>query len=577
MELIGAPLPDNAPPNALLALDNPILLEPNTPQVLWQPDYLTEWNKRIKQLKWIEANAGKCNALMTFYKTHPIEFIEDCCVTFDPRRTGAKRIPFVLFPKQREYVRYLQALVNDKENGLTEKARDMGATWLCCCFALHQWIFVAGTTIGFGSRKAELVDHIGDTDSIIEKIRMLIRNLPYWLRPIGFVMKYHGTYMKIQNPENGSLIKGECGDNIGRGGRTTMYFKDESAHYEHPELIEAALGDNTDVQIDISSVHGTANVFYRRRMAGEVWSPGITPKPGKTRVFIFDWRSHPLKTQAWYDKRRTRAEEEGLLHIFAQEVDRDYAGSIDRVIIDPKWVRAAIDAHKKLAHLGNWFAGENILGADVADEGNDKNAQTAIKGSVIVDCDHQGGDPEKCAEKAVAMATRHGIYKIFYDRIGVGSGFKVAINNMKKMPDWNPRMKVFPWGGSDVVQDPLKPCIPNEPGSTAQEKTATNEEQYENLKAQSWTRLATRFLKTYNAITKGHVYPVTEMISIDSTIEKHSILEQELSQAIHAYSKSGKMLVDKKPEGALSPNIADSAVIGSNPIRKSKGFFDVAA
>jgi hypothetical protein len=48
----------------------------------------------------------------------------------------------------------------------------------------------------------------------------------------------------------------EAGDNIGRGGRTLVYFKDESAHYEHPDLIEAALGDNTNVQIDISSVNG---------------------------------------------------------------------------------------------------------------------------------------------------------------------------------------------------------------------------------------------------------------------------------------------------------------------------------
>ena len=27
---------------------------------------------------------------------------------------------------------------------------------------------------------------------------------------------------------------------IGRGGRKLIYFKDESAHYEHPEMIEAA-------------------------------------------------------------------------------------------------------------------------------------------------------------------------------------------------------------------------------------------------------------------------------------------------------------------------------------------------
>lgn len=94
-----------------------------------------------------------------------------------------------------------------------------------------------------------------------------------------------------------------------------VYFKDESAHYERAERIEAALGDNTDVQIDISSVRGSASVFYRRRMAGEVWQPDKIMPKGKTRVFVFDWRDHPGKPQAWYDLRRTRAETEGLLHI----------------------------------------------------------------------------------------------------------------------------------------------------------------------------------------------------------------------------------------------------------------------
>ena len=154
--------------------------------------------------------------------------------------------------------------------------------------------------------------------------------------------------MKIINPDTGATITGESGKNIGRGGRSMIYFKDESAHYERPELIEAALGDNTDVQIDVSSVHGSANVFYRRRTTGEVWEPDKVMPKGKTRVFVFDWRDHPGKPQSWYDLRRARAETEGLLHIFAQEVDRDYLASMDKILISPAWVKAAIDAHKKL-------------------------------------------------------------------------------------------------------------------------------------------------------------------------------------------------------------------------------------
>jgi hypothetical protein len=69
----------------------------------------------------------------------------------------------------------------------------------------------------------------------------------------------HKLYVHHTNPAFSA--GGEAGDNIGRGGRTLVYFKDESAHYEHPDLIEAALGDNTNVQIDISSVNGLGNVL----------------------------------------------------------------------------------------------------------------------------------------------------------------------------------------------------------------------------------------------------------------------------------------------------------------------------
>ena len=257
-------------------------------------------------------------------------------------------MPFLLFQRQIDFLHFLQGCLEDKENGLVEKARDIGASWLCVAYATWLWLFHEGVAIGFGSRKEEYVDKKGDPKALFPKIRQILQHCPSWMLPEGFNMNAHATYMKIINPANGSVIAGEAGDNIGRGGRTTIFFKDESAHYERPELIEAALGDNTDVQIDISSVNGTNNVFYQRRMAGEVWTPDSTPEEGKTRVFVFDWRDHPLKTDEWYEKRRKRAEEEGLLHLFRQEVDRDYAGSIDRIIIPQEWVKAAIDAHIKL-------------------------------------------------------------------------------------------------------------------------------------------------------------------------------------------------------------------------------------
>ena len=179
------------------------------------------------------------------------------------------RMPLCLFPRQEDLVLFLHAMLKGQENGLIEKARDMGATWVSCAFSVWLWIYWPGASVGWGSRKEQLVDKIGDPDSIFEKMRMIIQCLPPLFLPAGFRVNDHMTYMKIINPENGATITGEAGDNIGRGGRKLIYFKDESAHYERPEKIEAALADNTRTQIDISSVNGLGNVFHRRRENGK--------------------------------------------------------------------------------------------------------------------------------------------------------------------------------------------------------------------------------------------------------------------------------------------------------------------
>ena len=86
-------------------------------------------------------------------------------------------MPFILFKRQRELLTFFKLLLEHQTTGLVEKSRDMGATWLACAFSIWLWIFYPGASIGWGSRKEQLVDNIGDPDSIFEKMRMLIRNI----------------------------------------------------------------------------------------------------------------------------------------------------------------------------------------------------------------------------------------------------------------------------------------------------------------------------------------------------------------------------------------------------------------
>jgi phage terminase large subunit len=142
-------------------------------------------------------------------------------------------------------------------------------------------------------------------------------------------------------------------------------------------------------------------------MAGAVWEPGAKIERGRTRVFIFDWRQHPGKTQQWYDELRHRWTAEGMAHIFAQEVDRDYAGSVMGVIIKREWIVATIDAHLKLADWGDWFEGDATVGEDVADGGRDRNAYLGRKGSVVVRTKVWAGEAGRsCAGSCTAGAGR---------------------------------------------------------------------------------------------------------------------------------------------------------------------------
>ncbi len=60
-------------------------------------------------------------------------------------------------------------------------------------------------------------------------------------------------------------------------------------------------------------------------------------------------------------------------------------------------------------------------------------------------------------------------------------------------------------------------------------------------------------------------YDPDSLISIPADLPELNTLLMELSQPTYSLNSSGKVLVDKAPDGARSPNIADSVMIAFNP------------
>ena len=526
----------------------------------WPPNPVPVFKWRQQELIKLRKSEVMLYGAKAFYGTRPVDFICDWVDTYDPRLADddmPMRLPFQLFDRQKDLVEFLLACIKGKAPGLIEKCRDAGATWVCCGFSVWLWLYMPGASVGWGSRKEDLVDKMGDPDSIFEKMRMIIDGLPAEFLPHGFAYAKHCRYMKIINPENGATITGEGGDNIGRGGRKLIYFKDESAHYERPEKIEAALSANTNVPIDISSVNGLGNVFHRKRESGIEWEGGEA-NPKRANVFVFDYRDHPAKDEEWYERQREKAEAEGLLHIFAQEVERNYAAAVEGVVIPAEWVKSAIGAAEKLGFDGGgaWFAA-----LDVADEGRDTNAWAARKGVILKDiAEWAARDTGVTARNTVERARVYPSIDVQYDVIGVGAGVKSEINRLNDEEALPRGVNFVAW---DAGASPLNPddnIIPDDPTSMI------NKDFFENLKAQGWWELRRRFEKTHNAVKDGVDHPVDELISICPDLPKLRQLEKELSQPTMDRSKRGKLLINKTPEGTNSPNLADSVMMAFWPL-----------
>lgn len=555
----------------------------------WPIDYGKVYAWRQRELMLYEQDPSYFEQRKAFYASGVdgcVAFINHWIDTHDPRNAGMRdqfgnrmpvSLPLILFTRQEEMVRFFFACMDAECDGLIEKTRDMGATWVAIAIAIWMWLFWDQVTFGFGSATAVKLDRSGDAGSIFYKLREVARGLPACFRPKGLNPKSHLLDKRVYNPDNGSGIVGEVGDEVGRGSRTRVYVVDEAAHFEHPEAVTAALSDTTRVRIDISSVSGLGTVFHRMRMGGVVWEPGKAVVQDRTNVFIMDWRHHPAKTQEWYSKRQAKFAADGLEHIFAQEVDRDYAAALQGTIVPKKWLEACVDAHLKIGDPAEWESGMWIGGQDVADGGHDTNAFVKRKGWVVKFA-HQWGERDTAVttRRMLAYASGMGVsdvahafgptlpITVYYDCIGVGSGVKAEANRLKDDGKFPEGVILVPWNAGAGVQFPGKNVIPDDKASPK------NKDHFANLKAQGWWSLRTRVYRTFKAITEGEMSAIDDMISFDSKAIGPPLLYkliEEIAQPTAKPDTRMKLVVDKLPDGASSPNLGDACMECCFPLR----------
>lgn len=527
-----------------------------------KPDYVAVFQWRLDRLKWIRDNPAVVPGLFKFYQDNPAQFIIDWGVTSDPRNVERKLpalIPFVLFPKQEEWIHWFLERWHSQEPGLTDKSRETGMSWVTVATAATICLFNNGVQVGFGSRKEEYVDKRGDPKSLLWKGRQFIANLPSEFRQ-GWDERKHAPFMRIQFPGTGSVITGESGDGIGRGDRASFYFVDEAAWLPRPELVDASLSETTNCRIDISTPRGMGNPFARKRFGGKV------------PVMSIHWRDDPRKDDAWYQKRCHYIDDQVII---AQEIDLDYTASMEGIVIPAAWVQASIDAHLKLNISPS---GLRRAGMDVADEGIDKNALCGRYGILAeyLECwSGKGSDIYDTTARGFTLCDVFDYPEVYYDADGLGAGVRgdARVINRERAKNKQPMIRFNPFRGSGAVIDPDGDPFLGKDEKKVGDRGRTNEDFFHNLKAQAWFSARRRFQLTYRAIVEKLEVNPDDIISISSSIPECGKLITELSQPTYSQNNVGKIIIDKMPDGARSPNRADCLIIAFSPIKKSGGFF----
>lgn len=505
------------------------------------PDYAKVFKHRAERLARIRDNPGCLPAMKAYYRDNPAQFVNDWGMTFDPRnveRGLPAAIPFLLFPKQEEWIDWVVERWNNQDPGLTEKTRDMGMSWLSVALACSMCLHHHGLVAGFGSRKEEYVDKIGSPKSLFWKARMFMSLLPPEFRG-GWDQKKHAPHMRLNFPDTGSSISGESGDGIGRGDRTSIYFVDESAFLERPQLVEASLSQTTNCRQDISTPNGTANPFAQKRMEGKI------------KVFTFHWRDDPRKDDAWYAKQVDELDPVTV----AQEIDINYSASVEGILIPNEWVQAAVGAAGK---LGVKPSGIRKGALDVADEGRDVNAFCGAQGFEIDYMEKwsgKGSDILGTVHKAFHICDAEGYGSFDYDADGLGAGVRGDARAVNAERGKGKKIAVNPFRGSGAVFQPEREMV----------NKRKNKDFFMNAKAQAWWALRMRFQHTYRALNEGHEFDPDKGISISPNIQNLQALTNELSQPTYSINTVGKVVVDKQPDGTKSPNLADAVMIRFAP------------
>lgn len=232
--------------------------------------------------------------------------------------------PFNPWEIQDEAFDWTEERFNEGEDGLFDKSRKMGASWLCLTFNHWLWLFRADsglcTEIREMSRIEDLVDS-ASPKSLFAKHDYINSWLPEWMRPPGVSVrgKDNRTKLRIHNELNGNNISGEATTaHAMRADRCAIILLDEFSQVDNGEQIRTSTTAVAPCRIVNSTTIGAGTEYARWKKSGliKVFS-GLKfwnhPEHGKGRFVLQDQITKRFHISSLYlEQKKLRCTEKEL-------------------------------------------------------------------------------------------------------------------------------------------------------------------------------------------------------------------------------------------------------------------------
>lgn len=439
------------------------------------------------------------------------------------------KLPFVLTPKQQEYMAWRENLYMKNKSGITFKCRDVGVSWCNMAHQAWHWQWEPGFQGRVGSLKGEEVDDKSDPDSLMEKFRTIIYNQPFWMRPRDMKTRdnKYDVKMKIVNPMINSTLTGQMGDYMGRGGRASLYDVDEWAHVMHGRAIDANLSANTYCRIYTGTPMGRNNDYADKVMNNRL------------PIFEFNYWDDPRKSEDWLENFKEINSESTV----QQEVFKSFDAFKTGTYIPGEWVQAAITLWRKItAGEIQPPQGKRIAGMDVA-AGGINSSVLVWKDGIVVQEPYEWNvkNTTILAEKAAEICKNNYIEELNFDAIAVGVGVKSTYELMD-----------VPFRPVAVDVRKTASEIPLDGDTKPARNTCANR------RAELAERMRRRFERTFEFITQDIKHPLDKMVAIPPNNSK---LITQLSVPERLYD-NGKYRLEAKEvmarRGEPSPDFFDA-------------------